>query len=158
MVTIEAMLPFGVAAMIECLTESKARTLQDVRYTVNRNGGIVTPTAFLFERKGKIWFQKQEQITVDDALEEAIDAGALDIIDEEGALVIETPPAEVTAIAQHLQEKLRIQVERSEVVYAPKEDSMITLTEAQGLELQKILDFIEEESSLQNLYINAVPQ
>jgi len=150
------MLPFGVAAMIECQTESKARVLQDIRSIVNRNGGTVTPTAFLFEKKGRISFEKQDKVGVDEALEEAIDAGALDITSEDGQLVVDTPPAEVAAITQRLQDRLQLRAERSEIVYAPKEESVVTLTEEQGLQLQSVLDLLEEEPSLQNLYINAV--
>jgi len=154
-VTIEALLPFGVAAMIECMTESKARVLQDIRYIVGKSGGTVTPTAFFFEKKGKIWFEKQDSVGVDDALEEAIEAGALDIGEEEGQLVVETPPAEVTAIAQLLTERLGLKLEKAEVLYVPKEESMVTLSGEQESQLQNVLDSIEEEPTLQNIYLNA---
>lgn len=155
-ITIEAILPFGVAAMIECQTESKARVLQDVRYTVGKAGGTITPTAFMFEKIGRISFEKQDGLGVDEVLEDAIEAGALDITEEEDMIVIDTPPSEVTAVAQRLQETLKIHMQRSEIVYVPKEDSLVTLDQEQAASLQPILDSIEEESSLQNLYINAV--
>ncbi|OAP61330.1 hypothetical protein AYL99_03531 [Fonsecaea erecta] len=156
-VTIEAMLPHGVAAMIECQTDNKARTLTDIRYIITKAGGTVTPTAFMFEKKGRVSFEEQEKIGVEDALEDAIEAGALDIASEENKLVVETEPGDVIAVAQRLQNKLGIQVEKAEVVYMPNEDSMITLSAEQEQEVQTILDSLEEDPSLQNLYINVEP-
>ncbi|KIW76145.1 hypothetical protein Z517_10890 [Fonsecaea pedrosoi CBS 271.37] len=156
-VTIEAMLPHGVAAMIECQTDNKARTLTSIRNIITKAGGTVTPTAFMFEKKGRISFEEQEKIGVEDALEDAIEAGALDIAAEENRLVVETEPADVMAVAQKLQSKLGIQVEKAEVVYMPNEDSMVSLSTQQEEEVQAILDSLEEDPSLQNLYINAEP-
>ncbi|KAJ9603362.1 hypothetical protein H2200_012140 [Cladophialophora chaetospira] len=154
-VTIEAMLPYGVAAMIECQTDNKARTLTDIRYIINKAGGTSTPTAFLFEKKGRVTFEEQEKLGVEEALEDAIEAGALDISSEEKRLVIETEPAEVMAVAQTLQKKLNLQVEKAEVVYVPNEDSVVTLSDEQGDAVQIILDSLEDDPSVQNLYINA---
>ncbi len=154
-VTIEAMLPHGVAAMIECQTDNKARTLTDIRYIINKAGGNATPTAFMFEKKGRVSFEEQDRIGVEDALDDAIEAGALDISSEENTLVVETEPTEVMAVARQLQQKLELQVEKAEVVYLPNEDSAVTLSQEQEDEIQSILDSLEEDSSVQNLYINA---
>ncbi|ETI23681.1 hypothetical protein G647_05484 [Cladophialophora carrionii CBS 160.54] len=154
-VTIEAMLPHGVAAMIECQTDNKARTLTDIRYIITKAGGTATPTAFMFEKKGRVCFEEQEKISVEDALEEAIEAGALDISSEDNRLVVETEPADVMAVAQKLQKKLELQVEKAEVVYVPNEDSVVTLSEEQEDEVQSILNSLEEDPSVHNLYVNA---
>lgn len=154
-VTIEAMLPATVAAIIECQTESKAKTLQDVRMLITRNGGQVTPTAFLFEKKGKIWFQEQEGIGVESAMDEAIEAGATDIVTEDGRLVVETEPSDLAAVSEKLQERLKLQIERADIVYDPREDTMVELTEEQEGELQRVLEWIETDSSVQNVYTNA---
>ena len=104
-VTIEAMLPHGVAAMIECQTDNKARTLTDIRYIISKAGGTATPTAFLFEKKGRISFEAQEKVGVEDALEDAIEAGALDIVAEEEKLVVETEPGRRNGCCPEAAEK-----------------------------------------------------
>lgn len=157
-VTIEAMLPHGVAALIECQTDSKNRTIADVRNIVNRAGGTITPTAFLFEKRGRISFEEQAKVGVDEALEEAIDAGALDITTEENKLVVETPPPEMMEIAQRLQDRLGLRVDKAEVVYVPNEVSMVALSEDRAVEVQNVLDSLEEEPSLQNVFVNATSQ
>ncbi len=154
------MLPCGVAALIECQTDNKARTLQDIRLIVSKAGGTMTPTSFLFEKKGRIVFEEQETIGVDEALEEAIEAGASDISMDgaDNKLVVETPPDAVMDVAQRLQDKFGLRVEKAEVVYDPNEDSLVKLTAEQGEEVGKVLDALEEDPALQNLYVNATSQ
>ena len=153
-VTIEAMLPHGIAAIIECQTDNKARTLMNVRTILGKAGGTTTPTAFMFAKKGRLSFEEQDKIGVEDALEDAIEAGALDIFSEEKKLMVETEPVDVMAIAQKLQEKLQLQVEKAEVVYVPNEDSVVALSREQEDQMQGILESLEEEPSVQNLYVN----
>ncbi|KAL6250049.1 hypothetical protein RBB50_002350 [Rhinocladiella similis] len=160
---IETMLPHGVAALLECQTDNKARTLQDIRLILSRAGAAVTPTAFLFEKKGRITFEGQEnkenKIGVDEALEDAIEAGADDVsTDEEGRLVIDTPPEDVMDVAKKLQENLGLRVDKAEVVYDPNEESLVSLTPEQEEEVGKVLEALEEDPSLQNLYVNAASQ
>ena len=154
-VLIEAMLPHGVAALIECQTESKGRILQDVRLKINRSGGSVTPTAFMFRKKGKIQFAKQTDVTVEDILVEAIEAGATQVDLDDGRILVETEPKDLTTAAQRLMDKYRLVLERSELMYTPKEDSMVSLSDAEAEDIENIVEALEEEPSLQNVYLNA---
>lgn len=153
--TVEAILPHGVAAIIEYQTESKLKVLQDIRALIGKRGGTVTPTSFLFERKGKVWFQEQDGIGVDEAMDQAIEAGATDITLEDGKLVVDTEPADVVVVAEQLQANLKLQLERSDIVFEPKEETMVSLESAQATELSSLLEAMEDEPSLQNIYVNA---
>lgn len=155
-ITIEALLPHGVAAVIECEADNKKRVLQNINLIINKAGGSIGPTAYLFERRGRIQFEEQDKIGVDDALEEAIEAGAMDIVEEDNKLVVETPPTELAAIAERLQESLKIRVEKSSVIYVPNEDTMVPLTETQAEQLQPVLDALEADPDFQALHINAL--
>lgn len=154
-VLIEAMLPFGVAAIMEGQTENKNRILADVKMIVQRAGGALTPTAFSFEKKGKIWFKQHDTIGVDEAMDEAIEAGAEEIVSEDGQLVVETPPELVSSVAQRMQSVLGLEVERSQIMYDPREETLARLDESQATELQPVLDQLEELDDLQEVYINA---
>ncbi|RMZ83598.1 hypothetical protein DV738_g962, partial [Chaetothyriales sp. CBS 135597] len=135
-VTVEAMLPHGVAAIIEYQTESKAKVLQDIRALINKKGGSITPTAYI----------------VDDVLEEAIEAGATDVTSEDdGQVVVETEPADVVAVSERLQERLKAQVERVEIIMEAKEDAMVELDSNQAADLEGLIELIEDEPSLQNV-------
>jgi transcriptional/translational regulatory protein YebC/TACO1 len=154
-VVIEAMLPSTVAAIIECQTESKAKTLQDVRMIITRNGGTVTPTSFFFDKKGKVVFQEQDGIDQDKAMDEAIMAGATDFAFEDGKLFIETEPSEITAVSDKLSESMKLQIERAEIVYDAKEETLVALNEEQGSEVRRVVDLIEADMTVQNVYTNA---
>merc|ERR1711939_729155 len=71
---------------------------------------------------------------------------------------IETPPDAVMDVAQRLQDKFGLRVEKAEVVYDLNEDSLVKLTAEQGEEVGKVLDALEEDPALQNLYVNATSQ
>ena len=150
------MLPYGVAALIEFQTEQKLRVLKDVRSIIGRAGGTVTPTSFLFDKKGKIWYSKQEELGVDDILDEAIEAGALEVDLEDGQIVVETEPSEITAVTQRLEERFSLKLERSEIFYDPKEESLVSLSKDEDIEIGAIVDSIEVEPTLQNLYLNVM--
>lgn len=151
---IEAMFPSNVAAIIECHTESKPRTLQDVRMIVNRNGGSITTTSFFFEKKGKVWFQEKENLSTDDIMEEVIEAGATDYSTQEGQLVVETEPSDVMAVSERLRDRLQLVIERADIVYDAKKETAVSLTEEQEAELQKALEWLEGDVSVQNVYVN----
>ncbi|KAK5941865.1 hypothetical protein PMZ80_005816 [Knufia obscura] len=155
-VLIEAMLPHGVAAIIEGQTESKNRIMADVKMIVQRAGGALTPTAFSFDKKGKVWFKEHETIGVDEAMDEAIEAGAEEITSDDGQLVVETAPELVSSVGQKMQSALGLEVERSQILFDPKEDTLARLDESQASELQSVLDQLEELDDIQEVYINAV--
>jgi transcriptional/translational regulatory protein YebC/TACO1 len=96
--TVEAMLPYA-AMVIQYQTDQKARLLQEIRSIIKRAGGSVTPTAFMFEKKGRIWFERRPEVSVDDILDEAIEAGTMDVEEEDGQLVVNTDPSATTSVA-----------------------------------------------------------
>lgn len=155
-VTIEAMLPYSVAAVVECLTDQKARVLQDLRYAIKDAGGTVTPTTYLFEKKGKIVFEKKDGSNSDDYLDQAIEAGATDITaDEEGRLVIFTEPTETKSVGESFSKLTGLVVEELEIIWDPNQDTMVELKdETQIKELEDLLSTLREDPSLRDIYLN----
>lgn len=156
-VIIEAMLPHNVGAIIECLTDNKARALQDIRLTIGRNGGSMAPTGFLFQRKGRNVFRRHERLSVDDILENAIDAGAIDVdTDEEGRLIVDTDPTALTAVAKGLTKNFSLQLENSHMTYDPLEETSVKLENREFKEISDILQLVEEDPAVQDVYTNAI--
>ncbi|KAJ5882473.1 Transcriptional regulator TACO1-like domain 2 [Penicillium soppii] len=156
--TIEAMLPGNVAAVVECQTDQKARVLQDVRYLIKDNGGIVTPTTFLFERKGRVVMEKKENTNSDDYLDQAIEAGAADITtDDKGRLVILTDPSETKTVGETFAKLSGLAIEELEIFWDPNRDSMVEVQdEEQAKALEDLLSALREEPSVQDIYMNSV--
>ncbi|EKV12222.1 hypothetical protein PDIG_45470 [Penicillium digitatum PHI26] len=157
-VTIEAMLPGSVAAVVECQTDQKARVLQDVRYMIKDNGGIVTPTTFLFERKGRVVMEKKDDANVDDYLDQAIEAGAADITtDDKGRLVILTDPSETKTVGETFAKLSGLSVEELEIFWDPNKDSMVEVKdEEQVKDLEDLLSALREDPSVQDIYLNSI--
>ncbi|KAJ5519224.1 Transcriptional regulator TACO1-like domain 2 [Penicillium expansum] len=147
-VTIEAMLPGSVAAVVECQTDQKARVLQDVRYMIKDNGGIVTPTTFLFERKGELLWRRKM----------AIEAGAADITtDDKGRLVILTDPSETKTVGETFAKLSGLTIEELEVFWDPNRDSMVEVKdEEQVKDLEDLLSALREDPSVQDIYLNSI--
>ncbi|KAL3471800.1 transcriptional regulator TACO1-like protein [Aspergillus californicus] len=155
-ITIEAILPHYVAAMIECQTEHKARVLQDVRHAIKETGGTATPTAYLFEKKGRIVFKKKDGVSPDDCLDQAIDAGAADITsDDHGRILVFAEPTDTKSVGEALSKSAGLAIEELEIVWVPKRDTMVDLKdETQVQEIEDIITFIREEAGVRDIYLN----
>ncbi|OOF91178.1 hypothetical protein ASPCADRAFT_211461 [Aspergillus carbonarius ITEM 5010] len=155
-VTVEAILPHSVAAVIECLTDQKARVLQDVRHAIKDAGGTVTPTTYLFEKKGRIIFEKKDGMDPDDYIDQAIEAGATDIMaDEQGRLLVFTEPSETKSVGEALGKVIGLAIEELDIIWDPNQDTLVDLKdEEQVSEIEDILNTLREESSLRDIYLN----
>ncbi|KAI5308933.1 hypothetical protein KEM55_004495 [Ascosphaera atra] len=155
-VTIEAMLPGSVAAVIECQTESKARLLQDLRLVIKNGGGTVTPTSYLFEKKGQVTLAMPEGSTADDFLEQAIEAGAMDIdTDSEGRLILLTDPSETKAIGDAFSQATGLRIENSDIIHDPNKETMVALSDEDEIErLEELIENLREDGSVQDIYLN----
>ena len=155
--TIEAMLPASVAAIIECQTDQKARVLQDIRYIINKHGGVVTPTNYLFEKKGRVVFQRKEGTSADDILDEAVEAGALDVdTNDDGQIVIDTDPSDLSIVAQKLVDAFGFSIQRSSIIHVSRPETVVSLSDKDAQEVENVINLLEEDPSVQDVYINAV--
>ncbi|KAJ5980114.1 Transcriptional regulator TACO1-like domain 2 [Penicillium waksmanii] len=156
-VTIEAMLPGGVAAVVECQTDQKARVLQDVRYMIKNGGGTVTPTTFLFEKKGRVAMEKKDGLNADDHLDQAIEAGATDIItDDKGRIVIFTEPSETKSVGEAFTKLTGLMIEELEIFWDPNQESLVEVhDEEQVKDLEDLLGSLRDDHSVQDIYLNA---
>ena len=97
----------GTAIIVEALTDNKNRTAGDVRHIFDKFGGSMGTTgcvSFMFKRKGVITISK-EDVTEDDLMLYALDAGAEDInSDDEEVFEVYTDSNQVNAVRKSLEE------------------------------------------------------
>ncbi|KAL4872070.1 hypothetical protein BDV12DRAFT_193865 [Aspergillus spectabilis] len=155
-VTIEAILPHAVAAVIECQTEHKARVLQDVRHAIKEAGGTATPTAYLFEKRGRILFEKKDGFSADDCLDQAIEAGATDIApDEEGRILAFTEPSDTKSVAEALSKLAGLTIEELEIIWVPNQDTLVELKDEEQVQgIEELLSELRDEPSVRDIYVN----
>ncbi|MCJ1403813.1 hypothetical protein MMC11_007036 [Xylographa trunciseda] len=155
-VTIEVMLPHAVGAVIECQTDSKARLLQDLREVFKYYDANMTPTTYLFEKKGRIVLEASAEFDEEELLEQAIGAGALDIDqDEDGGIVVLTEPSQITVVGEALRTALGLKIESSEFIWDPKDDAKVNVPSPEYAEkLARFASKLEDDASVLGIYFN----
>jgi len=130
----------------------------DLRNVLKFHGGSVTPTAYLFQKKGRIAFEADDRkLGVDDVLDEAIEAGAEDVeADDSGSIVVWTEPSMTTSAIDTLGKSLNLKVESSDIIWDPNEDTMCPLEEGNAAQrLRDAIEALQDNSAVQGVYTNA---
>ena len=143
--------PGGVAVLVECTTDNINRTYSDVKVAFSRHGGSLADkgsVAFQFDRRGVIRIEQ----TGDSVLEAAIEAGALDIIEEEDGTLVYTDPKELNRIRLALLEA-DLKVLETELAYVPKNTIVIDDAETAG-KLLRIMDALDDIDDVNNVSVN----
>ncbi len=150
----EAYAPGGIAILIEVLTDNKNRAAAEVRNILNRAGGSLATSnavARLFNRKGVISLDG-EKYTEDQVMEVALEAGADDIVNEGGELVVYTTPEAFEAVLNAINEK-GMETDGAEVSMIP--ESYVDMDKDSGSKVSKLVDKLEENDDVQSVYHNA---
>lgn len=147
--------PCGVAVIVECLTDNKNRTASNVRHAFSKHGGNLGTTgcvSFLFDKKGQITIEKDRKINEDDLMMLVLEAGAEDFIAEEEGYEIITSPDDFSNVYDAL-DKAGYLMLSAEITMIPQ--TMVELDdESEILKLEKMLDQLEEDDDVQNVYSN----
>jgi len=152
-ITYEGYAPNGIAIFIECMTNNLQRTLASIRSIFNKRGGSLSTNgsvAFMFDRKGIIRIPKGG-FDADELQLEIIDAGVEDFEEQDDVFVI-TTPLEGFAPVQKKLEELKIEIENAELQRIPVETK--TLDAESGAKVLKIVELIEEDDDVQNVFHN----
>ncbi len=150
----EAYAPGGIAVLIEVLTDNKNRAAAEVRNILNKAGGSLASAnavSRLFNRKGVISLDG-EKYGEDEVMEVALEAGADDIVNEDGEVVVYTSPEAFEAVLNAINAK-GMETDGAEVSMVP--DSYVDLDADSGKKVAKMIDRLEENDDVQNVYHNA---
>ena len=155
-ITYEGYGPGGTAIIVDALTDNQNRTAANVKAAFSKGGGNVgTPgcVSFMFDKKGQILIDKEDcEMAADDLMMLTLDAGAEDFNEEEDSYEILTQPDDYEAVAKALDEAKIVSVS-SEITMLPQNYVSVT-DETQVKGLQRILDMLEEDDDVQNVYHN----
>lgn len=151
--TYEAYAPGGGAMLIEVLTDNKNRAAAEIRNILTRSGanlGSAGSVSYLFKRKGVLSFDG-EKYTEDQIMEAAIDAGADDVVNEDGTLVVYTDPNDFESVLNAMTAK-GFETLGAEISMVP--DSYISIDDETAAKVQRLIDKLEENEDVQNVYHN----
>ena len=152
--TYEGYGPSGVAIMIDVMTDNKNRTVAEIRHVISRNGGNLGANgcvAWMFHKKGVITVESEE-IDEDELLEIALEAGAEDMKNDDGAFVITTDPATFEDVRSALEAK-EIPMASAELSMIP-ENTVKVEEEKDAAKVLRLMDALENHEDVQNVYAN----
>jgi YebC/PmpR family DNA-binding regulatory protein len=146
--------PFGVAIMIECLSDNRNRAASEVRVAVTRNGGSMADpgsVSYLFNRKGVIIIAKAESVTEEKILESVLEAGAEEVNDLGESFEVVCEARDLVAVRTALQNS-DLDYESADSSFLP---SMSIPLDVEGAtKVFELIDAIEELDDVQNVYSN----
>ena len=107
--------------------------------------------AWMFKKKAVFTVDKETFDDEDTLMEIAMDAGAEDFTADEDAFEITADPDDFNAIEQVLADK-GIETANAEITQVP--DTTVALNDNDAEKLQKLLDALDEDDDVQNVYGN----
>ena len=147
--------PNGIAVIVECLTDNRNRTASDVRTLFSKNGGSLGETgsvSFMFDRVGYISYPKND-ITTDDMMNYALDAGATDIELDETSHDIYCDYKDLHIVAELLEKHIG-EATDIKLIWKPQNLTMIEdISKAQ--QFLKFVDALDDLDDVQNVTTNA---
>ncbi|MFM2324906.1 YebC/PmpR family DNA-binding transcriptional regulator [Brachymonas denitrificans] len=144
----------GAAVIVDTMTDNRVRTVAEVRHILSKNGGNLGTegsVAFQFKHVGQFFYAPGTD--EDKVMEVALEAGAEDVItDDDGAIEVLTTPGDFEAVKEAL-EAAGLQAEVAEVTM--RAENSIELAGDDAQKMQKLLDMLEDQDDVQNVYHNA---
>lgn len=146
--------PGGIAILIEAVTDNKNRTVSEIRHLFSRHGGRLAETGSVnwkFQRKGIITISK-ENISEDDLIMLALDAGADDVVTESDYYEIQTTLENFEKVRKALSEK-GLKIESASLQYVPQ--NLMKIDGKDNETALKLLEVLEDHDDVQNVYTDA---
>ncbi len=160
-VTYEGYGPHGIAIFVDAATDNTTRTVANVRAVFNKfsgNLGTQGSLSFLFDQKCVFTFKKKDGLNMDDLILEFIDFGVDDEYDEDeesGEITIYGEPTSFSDIQKHL-EGMGLEVTGAEFTRIPND--LKDVTPEQRETINKMVDLLEDDDDVQNVYTNMKPE
>jgi YebC/PmpR family DNA-binding regulatory protein len=150
-ITYEGMGPGGVGIIIETATDNKNRTFPEVKNVLSKNGGRIADAGsvmFQFTRKGVIRVAQ----TNEDALLAVLDAGAEDVIEEDGELTVYTELKNLAKVRIKII-KAGLTVTNAELQYVP--NNLVEISDEDTTnKVIKLFDALDDLDDVVNIHSN----
>ena len=145
----------GVAVIVETLTDNTNRTSADIRHIFSKCGGSLGTTgcvSYMFEKKGLI-LVNGTGLHQDTYMMEALEAGADDVVAQDGYFEIYTAPADFSAVREAVEANKDYVILDAGVQMIPS--NTVTPSAEAEVKIRRLLDMLEDNDDVQNVYHNA---
>ncbi len=146
----------GVAFMIEVITDNKNRALAGVKAVFNKYGGNLAQNgavSWQFDLKGYITLKREEgqEIDFDEVFLVAAEAGAEDVVDEDGIIAVYTPRDAFGAVEQELRDA-GYGIDDAELRWFPQNE--LDVSDKIAVQNLRIMEKLEELDDVQSVSSN----
>lgn len=144
--------PGGTAVLVEALTDNRNRTSAEVRHAFTRHGGSLGEpgsVAWMFETRGVVELDAARYGEED--VIAAIDAGASDVVEQDGHLRVICEPTDLTAVRTALDSE-GVEVASAGLVVEPSTTVEVSGQDAPAL--LRMLDAIEDQDDVNEVHSN----
>jgi YebC/PmpR family DNA-binding regulatory protein len=145
--------PHGTMFMVECMTDNHTRTVANMKWIFNKWGQGLAPSGsmeFLFSRKAVVEFPKPK-MDIEELEMELIDAGLEELTENDGTMYAYADFTDFGTLTSKFEE-LGIETTKANLQRIPT--STVELTEEQMEEVDKLLDKIDEDDDVQEVFTN----
>jgi len=138
------------------VTDNRNRTASDVRHIFDKNGGSLGTTGsvgYMFDLKGLILIEQNEDMVEDEVLMQALEAGAEDVQVTDEVFEVYTAPNDFSAVREGLEQAgySFLSAERRRIP-----QTTVTVSDEETLQkVQKLLEMLEDNDDVMAVYHNA---
>ncbi len=145
--------PDKIAVIVETLTDNKNRTASNIRTIFQKNGGSLGTqgsASHNFKQLGVIKIDKKE-ISEENILELAIDAGADECISHSNFHEIHCPVSEIYSVKKNLEKTIANFIS-TEIEWIPL--NSVDIQNEKKDDVTEFLDSLEDDDDVQNVFSN----
>ena len=145
--------PYGMAIVIEVITDNKNRTVSELRYILSKNNGSLSEPGsvlWMFEKKGEIIIENIDD-DENQVLSDIIDCGADDFKKTHSGYIIITNQNELSLTRTRL-ENLKYSIISSNIVMIPK--STQTIDSKDQIKIIQLLEVIDNHEDVNQVFSN----
>lgn len=162
-IVLEGYGPHGVAVLVEAATDNNNRTVANVRSYFTKSGGSLGTSGsvdYMFDRKCVFRMKSEKPVDVEELELELIDYGAEEVFEEENEneekeIVIYGEFTAFNAIQKYIEDG-GYELVSGEFVRIPNTD-LKDIAAEDRVELDKLIERLEEDEDVQNVYHNMKP-
>ena len=150
--------PNGIAIVVETATDNPTRTVANIRSYLTRHGGSLGTSGclqFLFDHKCVFKIAPKEGVSLEDLELELIDFGVDELVEDEDSIILYGEFQSYSSIQKYLEEN-GFEIFSAEFERIPND--MKELNEEQKAQVVKLLEKIEDDEDVQNVFHNMVEQ
>lgn len=146
--------PNGSMIIVDALTNNVNRTAANVRTAFSKNGGnmgVAGSVSYMFDSTAVFAFSGQDEEAITLALLEA-DIDVKDVVSEEDSLIVYGQPEDYALIRSTLESLGIKEFDLAEIQMLAQNE--VELNESDLIKFEKLIDALEDDEDVQNVYHN----